>query len=62
LNTLHELELLVPYQLSVSGIVSVKSDPLGSTGLSSVKFNLLLSRSGMNDLVGGMSLMFYRGA
>jgi hypothetical protein len=58
---LHQLDLLVPDGSSISRVVLVKSNPLGPSGLSSVKFDLLLARSNMNDLVDGVSLRFYWG-
>jgi hypothetical protein len=51
----------VPDRLSVSRAVSIKSDPMGPTGLPSVKCNLLLGRSAMNDQVGVADLRFYWG-
>jgi hypothetical protein len=43
LNMLHQLGLPVPCRLSISRVISVKSDPLRLAGLPSVKFDLLLS-------------------
>jgi hypothetical protein len=42
-------------------VVSVKSDPLGSTGMPSVTFDLPLDRLNKNDIVGEVSLRFYWG-
>jgi hypothetical protein len=58
---LHWLGLLVPDRLSISRAVSIKSDPMEPTGLPSVKCNLLLGRSAMNDQVGVADLRFYWG-
>jgi hypothetical protein len=58
---LHRLCLLVYDQSSVPRVVSVKSDPLGPSVLPSVKFDLLLGLSGMNDLVDGVGLRYYQG-
>jgi hypothetical protein len=38
----------------------IKCDRLGSLGLPSVKFNLLLHRLNMSDLVGEVGLIFYQ--
>jgi hypothetical protein len=58
---LHQLGLLVSDRSFIAKVVSVKFDPLRPSKLPSVKFNLLLNWSGMNDLVGGVDLRFYRG-
>jgi hypothetical protein len=42
-------------------LISVKSNPLGLVGMSSIKFDLLLDRLNTNDLVGRASLKVYRG-
>jgi hypothetical protein len=60
-NTLYRLRLLVFDGSFVSKVISIKFDPLRSSGLSSVKFDLLLDWLNMNNMVGEMSLRFYRG-
>jgi hypothetical protein len=48
-------------RLSAPRIVSIKFDVLGSLGISSVKFDLLLVQSSMNGLMGKLGLRFYQG-
>jgi hypothetical protein len=51
LDTLHRLDLLLFDRSSISRVILVKSDPLEPSVLKSVKFDLLLDWSNINDLV-----------
>jgi hypothetical protein len=53
---LHRLCLLVSDRSFVLSVVSVKLDPFGPLGLASVKFNHVLGRSVISNLVGGVGL------
>jgi hypothetical protein len=57
----HQLDSLEFYQSFVLRVVSIEFDTLGSTGLLSVKSDLLLDQLNKNGLVGEVSLRFYRG-
>jgi hypothetical protein len=60
LSMLHRVDLLVFDRSFVPIVISIKFDPLVSSGLP-YKFDLLLDRLSMNGLVGEVSLRFYRG-
>jgi hypothetical protein len=57
---LHQTSFLAFDRSSVLRVVSIKSDPLGPSGFSLVKFNLLLDWSSMNNLVDEAGLRFYQ--
>jgi hypothetical protein len=54
------VDLLVFNLSSVPRIVSIKFNPLRHLGMSSIKSDLLMDRSGMNSLVGKLCLRFYQ--
>jgi hypothetical protein len=55
---LHRLDLLVLDRSLVPRVVSIKFNSMGSSELSSVKFNRLLNRFSMNGLVSEASSRF----
>jgi hypothetical protein len=54
-----QIDLLVFDRLFVSRIISIKFDPLGPSGLPSIKFNLVLDHLSMNGVGGEVSLRLY---